>query len=167
MLHPIGEYVLINYPDLYNPDPLILSQRLNDFAYSSTDSVKVVADHQNNIKKMMVYLPAYRQLIQRGMDSLKVMDFIEHAKKFDAYGQKWFYVNESDFEKLGYNQSKDTMIAFIEKSKRKKTYQKIKRNILSSQEWQDNIKKQAKEWGISYEEALHSNIEHIINENKK
>ncbi|MAC96306.1 MAG: hypothetical protein CMC96_12500 [Flavobacteriales bacterium] len=115
IMTPISKYVLTHYPEVYNPDPKIFFERTKYETNSRTDSVLVFADTDSVITKFMVDTSAYEQLIQRGMEAVAVKDFMQEAR---LYHNRWFYVNKSDFEKLGYEQSSDTMIQHINRKKK-------------------------------------------------
>src|SRR5690554_696621 len=151
----LGDYFLSNYPSLYNPDPYIFLSRVKPLSISTTDSVIVYSNKDSVITKMMLKPRSYKQLISRGMNSSKVQDFIQDAKKFY---DEWFYVNQKDLKALGYNQSQDTLIQHIDQQNKITLYNRLESQILSDKTWYKILEERAKESNEPIEEVIDKEI---------
>ena len=156
---PFGNYILSQYPQFYNPDPEIFRNRILPLSVSTTDSVVVYSNNDNEITKMMVHTPSYRQLIARGMDSTKVIEFKDKARKFTG---DWFYVNNTDFDYLNYQQSKDTLIGFIDLKNELALYNLIKSKIYNDETWYNNLVIRAEERNMPVEVLIDENVKYLM-----
>ncbi|MEQ8907710.1 MAG: hypothetical protein RIC95_00830 [Vicingaceae bacterium] len=160
----LAKYVFRNYPALYNPDPQIFIQRNNRYMLSSSDTVKVFTDKSDKIVKMMFYKNSLNQMIQRGVDSAKLAEYIPKLNFYLGYT----YLNPKDLKALGYNQDKDTLIEIIERDKRDQIINNLMYQIHNTPEWKSNVEFNAKNIGISYDSALKKHAEtYYINDIKK
>lgn len=154
-----GDYILSNYPSLYNPDPFIFSSRVKPLNISTTDSVVVYSTKDSIITKMMLKPRSHQQLIARGMDSLKVKHFVQNVKK---YYDGWFYINQSDFDNLGYNQSQDTLIQYINQQNKIALYNRIMAQILADQKWYGMMEERAKYLNKPLSEILDKEVKYFM-----
>ncbi len=127
----LARYVMNNYPDFYNPEPIIFKFRLQKFELSSTDSVLVYTDDKKQIKKMLIRKGAIGQLELRGISKENVLKLEEELNYRNGYA----YINESDLEEHGYLQERDTLIQFIEKTKKKEYLELASKIIQSDASW--------------------------------
>lgn len=146
----LSRYVMNNFPSFYNPEPIIFKYRLQKFELSTTDSVMVYTDNKKRIKKMLIAEGAISQLQKRGLSK-------ENVAKLDAelnYRNGYAYVNHSDLEKYGYSQKNDTLIEFIEKTKKERFMKAAEENIRSDPNWFGQVTTSAEEENISIDSVM-------------
>ena len=153
----LGRYALSNYPDYYNPEPVIFKFRLKQFELSTTDSVFVYTDEERIIQKMLIKEGSISQLELRGLSKDAVQKLDDELNYRNGYA----YVNRSDLIKYGYSQEKDTLIQFIEKNKKNKYVERVKESIRSNKGRLDRIKNSSVKENITLDSALNKSALYI------
>jgi len=146
----LSRYAMNNFPGLYNPEPIIFKYRLQKFELSTTDSVMVYTDNKNRIKKMLVAEGAISQLEKRGISKKNVAKLDDELNYRNGYA----YINQSDLKKYGYSQENDTLIAFIEKTKKQNFLKAAEKNIRSDPNWYSQVTTSADEENISIDSVM-------------
>ncbi len=136
-INSLTSYLWNNYPSLYDPEPQIFEARVLWMDYSFTDSVKVYATKEKKIMKMQVSSSSLDQLKLRGVDPEKV-DSIR--TELDYVNDK-AYLNLNTLQALGYDQSKDTLIDYIEKTKRWNMMKKYVRDFKKDSSYVNGLKR--------------------------
>lgn len=159
----IATWVLDKYPNWYNPDPHIFQVRTNKGSLSYTDSVITYNRPDSTITKMMIYKGNHiYQLLDRGISKEKIEEFLNTKN----YYLDWIYINKKDLDKMGYIQSKDTLINYIENSTSLKRRMELREFILNNTPYVELIKNKAKDWNMSFNETLELDIDYILSEEK-
>ena len=146
----ISRFVMNNYPSLYNPEPIIFEFRLNQLELSSTDSVLVYTDDYKQIKKMLVKKGSIWQLERRGIQKEK----LQALEKELNYQNGFSYINLPELKQLGYDQEQDTLIGFIEKSKKAKIIDASFQRLKSDQSWLILATEETNRRGITIDEYI-------------
>ncbi|MFZ6050863.1 hypothetical protein [Halocola ammonii] len=153
----ISTWVLNNHPSWYNPDPYVFMTRNSEFELSTTDSVMIYTNEENRIVKMLVYNGAIWQLEYRGVDR----EVLEELNPGFDYYHGYAYLNPDDLEALGYEQDQDTLVHYIERTRKEELKKKILEDILNSPEWYEGIRVYAVEEGIPLDSALKENVDYM------
>lgn len=162
-LTPFSKYVFNHYPSFYNPDPLVFLMRVSPFSISTTDSVVVYANKEQQIKKMMIRKGALNQLKLRGIKASTVDSLAKNLTYYNNYT----YLNEGDLEKIGYQQEQDHYIHYIDSINDKVLRDKIRTNIFNSPIWLQSINDQAIQAQISLDSAISLNIDYLVRQGKE
>lgn len=158
----LSKAVMNRFPSVYNPDPDIFRERTGLYTLSATDSVYVYTNSENKILKMLVRKGAISQLIERGVDSLKVNNLEEQLDYYHGYA----YVNKPTLDEVGYDQSKDPYIEVIEQRKEDALKANLRYQIMRNPEWLKRIENQASEWEVPLDSAIQRNIDYLYQLNK-
>jgi len=155
----LSKWVMKNYPNLYNPDPLVFLGRHDRGMLSTTDSVLIFTDDKQRITKMMIKKGSISQLIQRGVDSVAVVNLGKQLNYYHDYA----YVNQGKLKEIGYVQENDSLIAYIEfySVPKQVHFDNIRTIILGNEEWLNKIKKQALETNMSLDSAIQLNVNYV------
>lgn len=159
----ITAWILDNYPEWYNPEPHIFQVRTSKGNLSYTDSVITYNTPDSTITKMMIYKGNHiQQLISRGITQHNIDRFLSN----NEYYLDWIYVNKSDLDEMGYIQENDTLINYIEQSSSLIRRKELIEHILSNTPYVKLIEEKAKQWNVSFDEALELDINYVLNEEK-
>ncbi len=151
---PISNYVLTNYPALYNPDPIIFVSRYNPPAFedASFSPAYFMKPDEGTITKLLVHEDYRQNLIKFGLSS-KQIDSIYDQLKFN---NKWAYVPITEALNKIIANSK-----FKEADKEEKINREIE-VIKANTKWFEIIKKKATDSGIPLEETLRKDAAFVL-----
>jgi hypothetical protein len=159
----LSKAVMNHYPSLYNPDPHVFKERAGLYALSATDSVYVYTNADYQILKMLVRKGAITQLIERGVDSSSVFALEEKLNYYHGYA----YINKPMLDKIGYDQSKDNYINYIEQEKESVLKANLRQHILNNPGWYRKIETYAIEKSIPLDSAIQLNVNYMYNHNRQ
>jgi hypothetical protein len=145
----LSTHLYNHHPNLYNPDPSIFKGRIGESSFTSTESVFVYGDSTKKITKFMFQKNAIDHLIYRGMDRLKLNNFLNSEHNIEG----WYYLNQPDFEKVGYDPKKDELVISYHRAA-------IEAEIYKYADWINAVKKRALDQGVSEAEAVKTEIDY-------
>ncbi len=154
----IANWTLDNYPEFYNPDPLIFAVRTDRvFDFSNLQEPVIYFNKEHEVKKVMFnkeHLANMKKYFPEGFDVSKFSTYN------DDYG--WAYLKGSDL-KLLKDDANVYAIAKKEKIKRFKNDMVITRPA----SWMEGIKQKARETNRTVEEVLDFDAGYLVDEDEK
>jgi hypothetical protein len=145
---PLAKLVFLNYPQLYNPDPVIFSMRSIQTYGKENDLVPYVKN-----KKLLKLL-----VLDERKDTLKHFGFDEaemkELEKQDQY-YGWIYVPNALVEKYG-----DNFVTLFRKIK----IETVVRGIYNNPDWYNSVIQRAEEFKIPIDSVMRMDAAYVVDQ---
>jgi hypothetical protein len=151
---PISNWVLDNFPKLYNPDNVIFTSRYLPEKYGKLNETPLYYMKEDaSLTKLLVHKKHIKNLDKLGLTERQI-DSIDSQLN---YRSNWAYIN------VDYNFLALTNPLKLKQFVLKILIEKKIKEIKHTPEWYASIKTQAKEEGLTEDEALIKNAAYVLN----
>jgi hypothetical protein len=154
----VAKWVLDNYPEFYNPDPVIFSFRTDHSDIIGEDKEPVFYfTKQHEIKKVLFNKQNLAKLKKYCLNNANISKFSTYKDDYD-----WGYMNTNDIKML---KNGDEIYAMLRKEK----LRNAKQLLLDTQtpSWMESIKQRAKETNKTVDDILNIDAEFLVHEEEK
>ncbi len=149
----IAIWTLDNYPDSYNPDPVIFAVRTEqEYNLASAKEPIFYFDKEYRIKKVM-FNKEHLNEIKKYCDG--VCDVSRFSTYNDDYG--WAYMKFKDIKMFKWGYSVYQLL-------RKDKITRMRYKLMTTHSWMVEIKRKAKEWGLTVDEVLDKDAEYFVHQ---
>lgn len=152
----IATWVLDNYPEFYNPDPIIFSVRTDRvYAFGNVTEPIFYFDKERRIKKVMFNKDHLDKLKKYCGKNCDVSKFSTYK---DDYG--WAYMHTKDIKTLKGDYDIYLMV-------RSEKVARVRNKLLNTHSWFEAIKKKAVSWNMTVDAVLDLDAEYLVKEEEK
>ena len=149
----ISNWVLENYPEYYNPDPLIFFSRyMGGIPHYETYTPAYYMKESGEITKYLIYKNLIYNLIKFGYTKKQIDSIEPHIKFFGDWG----YIDVDEKFKSKFSNKQLIEVDVVNRIQ----LQMVR--IKSCAPWYEMIKKKAKNQGISDEDALRNDAAYVL-----